>query len=277
VRDLATYTASRYLQPLREGGSLPAVVDTDGGLFVVKFRGTGHGAKALIAELVVGLLASDVGLPTPELALVEIAPSFGRGERDPEIQDIMRGSHGVNVGLRYLDGAFNFDRTAAGDLLPGGFAPRLVWFDGLMTNPDRTHRNPNLLIWKRSPWLIDHGSALYAHHDWAGTDESRTRSPFPRIREHVLLDQSEGLEAVDAPLAGALTEDRIAAVLDLIPDPLLLDQVRGVEFPTADAARARYRTYLTTRLLAPRNFVTEAIAARDRQRSERPRPLSARR
>ena len=149
---LARHEATRYVQPLREGGSLPAVVDTDGGgLFVVKFRGSGQGAKALIAELIVGQLAQAVDLPVPELAIIELSAAFGRSEPDPEIQDILRGSAGVNVGLRYLDGAFNFDVAAAGALIAGDFATRLVWLDALVTNPDRSHRNPNLLVWRRTP------------------------------------------------------------------------------------------------------------------------------
>jgi hypothetical protein len=154
-----TLTATRYVQPLREGGSLPAVVETeDGALYVVKFRGAGHGAKALVAELVTGLTAAALGLPTPEMVLIDVPSPFGRSEPDPEIQDILRGSQGVNVGLRYLDGAFNFDAGAAGDLVTADFATRLVWLDALVTNPDRSHRNPNLLVWRRSPWLIDHGA-----------------------------------------------------------------------------------------------------------------------
>ena len=275
---LARHAATRYVQPLREGGSLPAVVDTDrGGLFVVKFRGAGQGAKALIAELIVGRLAQALGLPVPELAIVELSAAFGRSEPDPEIQDILRGSHGVNVGLRYLDSAFNFDATAAGDLIPVDLATRLVWLDALVTNPDRTHRNPNLLVWQRRPWLIDHGGALYAHHDWAAVDEARTRASFPRIREHVLLDRAGDLAAVDTLLASRLDAQVIASVLAEVPDELLTDEVTGRDFATAAAARARYREYLLTRLRAPRDFVAEAVDARERLRREPPRPLSARR
>jgi HipA-like protein len=275
---LARHAATRYVQPLREGGSLPAVVDTAaGGLFVVKFRGAGQGPKALIAELVVGQLAQALDLPVPELAIVELSAAFGRTERDPEIQDILRGSQGVNVGLRYLDGAFNFDAAAAGELIAPDFATRLVWLDALVTNPDRTHRNPNLLVWRRRPWLIDHGGALYAHHDWSTVDEARTRTPFPRIRDHVLLDRAGDLGAVDAALAGALTPDVIADVLARVPDELLTDPVGGREFSSASAARARYLEYLRTRLRAPRDFATEAARAQEQARRERPRPLSARR
>jgi HipA-like protein len=275
---LARHAATRYVQPLREGGSLPAVVDTaTGGLFVVKFRGAGQGAKALIAELVVGQLAQALDLPVPELAIVDLSPAFGRSEPDPEIQDILRGSQGVNVGLRYLDGAFNFDATAAGELVSTDFATRLVWLDALVTNPDRSHRNPNLLVWRRGPWLIDHGGALYAHHDWATVDEARTRTPFPRIRDHVLLARAGDLQGVDAALAGALSPEVLAGILARVPDELLTDPVSGRDFPSAAAARARYLEYLAVRLRAPRDFVAEAARAQEQARRERPRPLSARR
>ena len=275
---LARHAATRYVQPLREGGSLPAVVDTDGGgLFVVKFRGAGQGAKALIAELIVGRLAQALDLPLPALAIVELSAAFGRSEPDPEIQDILRGSEGVNVGLRYLDSAFNFDAAAAGDLIPAELATRLVWLDAFVTNPDRTPRNPNLLVWQRRPWLIDHGGALYAHHDWPAVDEARTRTPFPRIRDHVLLDRAGDLAAADAALASRLDADLIDSVLAEVPDELLTDPVGGREFSTAAAARARYRRYLTTRLRAPRDFVAEAVRARDLRRAEPPRPIPARR
>ncbi|MFL5575122.1 MAG: HipA family kinase [Gemmatimonadaceae bacterium] len=276
---LPTHSAARYVQPLREGGSLPAVVDTDGGgLWVVKFRGAGQGAKVLVAELVVGLLARTLGLPAPELAVVEVPERFGRSEPDPEIQDLLRRSHGVNVGLRYLDGAFNFDGYAAGDLIAPDLAARIVWLDAFVTNPDRTHRNPNLLLWHRRPWLIDHGAALYAHHDWTSVDLERTRTPFPLIRSHVLLEQSGDLEAADAALAGALGEDVFADILRRVPDALLVDPAAGADdFATAGEARERYVSYLTQRLAAPRAFVREAVEARERLRREPRRPISARR
>ena len=276
--ELPTHTATRYLQPLREGGSLPAVVDTDGGgLFVVKFRGAGQGAKALIAELIVGMLARALGLPVPNLALIEVPTPFGRSEPDPEIQEVLRASHGINVGLRYLDGAFNYDNTAAGELVSADLATRLVWFDAYVTNPDRTHRNPNVLIWERRPWLIDHGAALYAHHDWEAVDEARVHTPFPRIREHVLLERSANLEAIDAELAATLSDECIGDVLAKVPDALLLDRTRAQEFATADDARARYWDYLTRRRDHPRTFVHEAVRARIQVRDTPPHRLSARR
>ena len=278
---LATFTANRYVQPLREGGSLPAVVDTDdgGGLFVVKFRGAGQGAKVLVAELIVGLLAQRLGLPVPELAIVDVPSRFGRSEPDPEIQDLLRASHGLNVGMRYLDGAFNYNPSAAGDLVSPELAAAGVWLDAYVTNPDRTHRNPNLLVWERTPWLIDHGAALYAQHDWSATDAARTRTPFPLIRDHVLLDQSGDLADADARMAAALSDEVLDEVLRLVPDALLTDGAGDgrAEFATGDEARERYRAYLSTRLEGPRDFVAEAERAKERRRLAPPAPYSARR
>jgi hypothetical protein len=276
--ELPVFTATRYVQPLREGGSLPAVVESSSGdLMVVKFRGAGQGAKALVAELIAGLLARALDLPTPELAIVDVPPPFGRTEPDPEIQDLLRASHGVNVGLRYLDGAFNFDPGAAGELVSAELAARIVWFDAFLTNPDRTHRNPNILVWERKPWLIDHGAALYAHHDWSAVDEARTRSPFPLIRQHVLLAQSGDIEAADASMSKKLPEAVIDDVLAAIPDALLVAPPFERDAPSPDALRGRYRSYLLTRLAAPRDFVGAAISARERLLAEPPRPISSRR
>lgn len=274
---LRTVTALRYVQPLREGGSLPAVVDTDDGLHVVKFRGAGQGARALIAELIFGTLADSLGLPTPALALVDLPEPFGRSEPDPEIQDILRRSHGLNVGFRYLDGAFNFALAAAGHFAEPALASRIVWLDALLTNPDRTHRNPNMLVWERRIWLIDHGAALYAHHDWPSVDAERTRSTFSLVREHVLLRLADAIEAADAELAPLVDDGLIEAVLGRVPDSLLLDPVARSEFPDARAARERYATYLRERLRPPRAFVAEAIAARERLLATPPLRLEARR
>jgi hypothetical protein len=273
---LPRVTARRYVQPLREGGSLPAVVETDDGLYVVKFRGAGQGPKALVAELLVGRIALLLGLPVPELALVDLPPPFGRSEPDPEIQDILRRSHGLNVGLRYLDGAFNFDCSAAADVVTEDFAARLVWLDALVTNPDRTHRNPNLLVWRRGPWLIDHGAALYAHHDWASVTPDKMRSSFPLIENHVLLDHSDGIEREDAGLAAALDDRALAGVIGEVPDELLSGPEYAGEAGLGEA-RARYLRYLSTRLQSPRPFVAEAIEARARLRRMPLLPQSARR
>jgi len=276
---LDRHMATRYVQPLREGGSLPAVVDTEsGGLYVVKFRGAGQGAKVLVAELVVGMIAQRLRLPVPALALVDVGERFGRSEPDPEIQELLRRSHGTNVGARYLQGAFNFDSRAAGDLVDAELAARIVWLDAFTTNPDRTAHNPNLLIWERGPWLIDHGAALYAHHDWPSVDDARTVTSFPLVRSHVLLRDAGDLAAADAECASLLSEGLIAAILDKVPDDLLVDAAADrPDFASPADARDRYRRYLTRRLQAPRAFTAEAIAAQAQVRREAPQHLKARR
>lgn len=261
---LATHSATRYVQPLREGGSLPAVVDTrDGGMFVVKFRGAGQGVKALVAEIIVGLLAKEAELPTPEIALIDIPDSFGRSEPDPEIQDLLRASHGINFGARYLDGAFNFDGNAASELISPELAAKIVWFDAFVSNPDRTHRNPNLMVCGRKPFLIDHGAALYAQHDWPSVDETRTRAPFPLIRDHVLLAMSGDIREADSELASRMSGEVIENVMNAVPDDLLETEALRADFRTSQEARERYRDYLATRVRTPRAFVEEIIAARE--------------
>jgi hypothetical protein len=260
---LPQHQAQRYVQPLREGGSLPAVVDTDDGLFVVKFRGAGQGPKALIAEIIVGTLAQQLGLPVPELAIIEIDSAFGRAEPDPEIQEILRASHGSNVGMRFLDGAFNFDAYAAGEFIDADLASAVVWFDALTTNPDRTHRNPNILICDRAPWLIDHGAAIYAHHAWSTVDAERTATPFPLIRDHVLLRTASSLAAAHKRLLPRLTSDVVNTVIAAAPDALLLDPIIADDFENANAARARYQQYFTQRLQSAQRFVDEAVNARE--------------
>lgn len=275
---LPVHTATRYIQPLREGGSLPAVVDThDGGMFVAKFRGAGQGVKALIAEIVVGLLASEAGLPTPEIVLLDVPDSFGRSEPDPEIQDLLRASHGINFGARYLDGAFNFDANAAGDFISPELAARIVWFDAFVSNPDRTHRNPNLMVCGRRPYLIDHGAALYAQHDWPSVGEARTRAAFPLIKDHVLLACAGDMLAADAELPGRLSEEVIRGVLDAVPDELLETPAIKSDFASPDAARKRYADYLVMRVSSPRAFVDEAISARERGDRTPPRRVHSRR
>jgi hypothetical protein len=271
---LPRYTAHRYVQPLREGGSLPAIVDTNDGLYVVKFRGAGQGPRALVSELIVGQLAHVLGLHTPDLALIDVPPPFGRSEPDPEIQDLLRASHGTNVGLRYLDGAFNFALAAARDIVTTDFASRLVWLDAFVTNPDRTHRNTNLLVCHRELSLIDHGAALYAHHDWDSVDETRTRSSFPLIRDHVLITACDDIETIDNDCADRLDDDVLRAVVSAVPDDLLEDPAL---FPSPDDARARYVRYMSERLRAPREFVAEAARARDIVRAQPDTPLRARR
>ena len=271
--------AARYVQPLREGGSLPAVVDTEeDGLYVVKFRGAGQGARVLVAELIVGGLAARLGLPTPDLALVDVSERFGRSEPDSEIQELLRRSHGTNVAMRYLEGAFNFDPSAAGLLVSPELAAQIVWLDAFTTNPDRTHRNPNLMIWRGTPWLIDHGAALYAHHDWSSVDDARTRTPFLLIRSHVLLAGAGSLTEADVESAPLLTDEVIADVVAVVPDDLLMDAENGAsDFASADEARARYVRYLSERLAARSVWLAAAAEAQQQLRIEMPQHLRARR
>jgi hypothetical protein len=275
--DLPRLSALQYVQPLREGGSLPAVVVTDDGMYVVKFRGAGQGPRALIAEIIAGLIARALDLPIPDLALVETQDLFGRAEPDPEIQDLLRASVGVNVGLRYLDGAFNFAAAPAADVMEGTLAARVVWFDAFLTNPDRTPRNVNILVWRRRPYLIDHGAALYVHHDWAGVDGDRARSPFPLIRQHALLGLAGDIGSVDEALAARLSDDVLMDVLKAVPVELLDDErIRG-EFASTEEQRLRYFDYLRARLAPPRAFAATAESERRRARTTAPARLSSRR
>jgi hypothetical protein len=253
---------SRYVVPLREGGSLPAVVDTDGaGSFVVKFRGAGQGPKALIAEAIVALLGLAVGLPVPRPAVVDLEEGFGRSEPDPEIQDILRGSVGANFGLAYLPGALAFDPAVDGGLLTPERAADIVWLDAYVTNVDRTPRNTNLLVCGRQVWLIDHGAALFMHHRWAGWRQ-RIQSPFAQIADHVLLPIAGDLRAADKRLRPRLTADTIARVVAAVPEEWLGGEED--EFVDSAALRAAYVEYLTERLNGPRAWLDEAVAARER-------------
>jgi hypothetical protein len=257
---LRTVKALRYVTPLRAGGSLPAIVEADDdGLYVVKFRGAGQGHRALIAELVAGELGRALGLPVPEIVFVELDPVLGRSEPDPEIQDLLTASAGLNLALDYLPGSLDFDPLLA----PPPDAPlaaAIVWFDAYSTNVDRTPRNPNMLLWHKRLYLIDHGAALYVHHSW--TDYlARSRGPFPHIKDHVLLPLADDLRAADASLSARLAPDVIHDIVALIPDAWLGDEPL---FANVAEHRAAYATYLLTRLDVPRVFVEEAIDARTR-------------
>jgi hypothetical protein len=282
---IPTHAALRYVTPLREGGSLPALVETDAGLFVVKFRGAGQGARALLAELIVGGLARALDLPLPALAVVALGDDFGRAEPDPEIQDILRGSVGENVGLGFVPGAFAYEPAAHAELIDPALAADIVWLDALTTNIDRTARNPNLLVARAEPvpaqagngpklWLIDHGAALYFHHNWASVDAERARATFPPIKDHVLLPIAGPVDAADARLAPRLDAAAVADVLAAIPDALLMDAPEGREpaFETPDAAREAYAAFFRERLAAPRRWVDEAIRAQAERPDATPLP-----
>jgi hypothetical protein len=255
---LRTVTATRYVTPLREGGSLPAIVEADDdGMYVLKFRGAGQGPKALIAELVAGEIGRALGLPVPEIVFVELDPVLSNAEPDPEIQDLLRASAGLNLALDYLPGSLAFAPAASPPPEPD-LAARVVWFDAYVTNVDRTPRNPNLLLWHRNLWLIDHGAALYVHHTW-NDPATRSRSPFPQIADHILLPFAAPIPAVAATMRERLTLEVVAAIVDLIPDSWL---ETGAPFADTAAQRAVYVDYLTRRLAAADVFVEEAERAR---------------
>jgi hypothetical protein len=254
---LRTVTATRYVTPLREGGSLPAIVEADDdGLYVLKFRGAGQGPKVLIAELICGELGRALGLPVPELVFVDLDPDLGRNEPDEEIQDLVSASAGLNLALDYLPGALAFDPLNAAGLDPG-LAARVVWFDGLITNVDRTARNTNMLLWHRQLYLIDHGAALYVQHTW--TDwRARARGRFPQIKDHVLLQAAGDLRAADTALAPLVTRELLEPIVAAVPEEWL---DTGGTFASAEEQRTAYVEYLLTRAAAPREFVEEAADA----------------
>lgn len=279
VPPLPRLDAAVYLAPLREGGSLPAVVETaEGALWVVKFRGAGQGPRALVAEIIVAGLARALGLPVPVIALVVLDAEFGQGERDPEIRDVLKGSVGINVGLRYMDGAFNLDPVAVPEAVDEDFATRVVWLDALATNPDRSPRNPNLMLFSGRTWLIDHGAALFDHHDWSRVTPDRIRRPFQAIVDHVLLPMAGDLAEADQALAARLERATLEAVVGAVPDELLIDPLRSPQGGTdPELERARYVDYLEARLESPRSFAVEAERARQEVLASPARRLEARR
>jgi hypothetical protein len=249
-----TVRAIRYVTPLREGGSVPAIVEADDdGTYVAKFRGAAQGPRALVAELIAGELGRLLGLPVPQLALIEIDAMLSRSEPDEEIQELLRKSAGLNIALDYLPGALNWEPALAPPP-DRELAARVVWFDAFVTNVDRTPRNPNLLRWHGSLYLIDHGAALYFHHDWAD-HLARSRAPFAMIRNHALLPLAGDLRAADAALAPCVTEAALHDIVAQIPDDWLTGE------PTPDATRRGYIEHLLARLAPPRLFVEEAILA----------------
>jgi hypothetical protein len=255
---MRTVTATQYITPLREGGSLPAIVQADDGeLYVMKFVGSGHGPKALVAELVAGEIGRRLGLRVPEIVFVELDAALGPSEPDAEIRDLLRASVGLNLGLRYLPNAFAFNSLLEPPPDPD-LASAIVWFDAYVTNVDRTSRNVNLLIWQQELWLIDHGSCLYFHYDW-GDYLARSRTPFAYIKDHTLLPFASALEETDATLRARLTTEFIRQVVDLIPDRWLDGDPH---FASLMEHRQAYADYLASRLEASSVFVEEANHAR---------------
>lgn len=255
---LRTPTVTRYVTPLREGGSLPAIVEADDdGLYVLKFRGAGQGIKALIAELVAGEIGRALDLPVPEIVLMELDPVLSRSEPDPEIQSLIKASAGLNLGLDYLPGATAFTPLDA-DRLDPLLASSIAWFDAYVMNVDRTPRNTNMLFWHRRLTLIDHGSSLYFHHS-TGDYLARSRSPFPAIKDHVLLPAASALSEADALLKERLTPAAIREIVSAIPPRWLIPDPF---FSNLDAHREAYQAYLLDRLETSHIFVEEAIRVR---------------
>ncbi|GHA61077.1 HipA family kinase [Pontibacter akesuensis] len=256
--ELRTVEVTRYVTPLREGGSLPALVEADDEfLYVLKFRGAGQGIKALIAELIAGEIARTLGFKVPELVFATLDEAFGRTEPDEEIQDLLRASEGLNLALHYLSGAITFDALVT--TVDAKLASQIVWLDCLVTNVDRTPRNTNMLMWHKELWLIDHGAALYFHH--AGYNwEEQAKRPFVQVKDHVLLPQATELEAVDAEFRSILTPERIRAIVALIPEEWL--QTIDSPFEAVEEHREVYSKFLEARLTRTETFIKEAQHAR---------------
>ena len=255
--NLRTVNVTRYVTALREGGSLPAIAEADDSFnYVLKFKGAGHGTKALSAELIGGEIARLLGLPVPELVFANLDEAFGRTEADEEIQDLLQSSQGLNLALHYLSGAINFDPVVT--TVNPKLASQIVWLDAYITNVDRTFRNTNMLIWHKELWLIDHGASLYFHHSFSNP-EQHAKSPFALIKDHVLLPQAELLDEVNAEHKELLTENKIKDVVGLIPDEWL--QWEGMEM-TPEQIREVYVTFLVTRLANSELFIKQAQDAR---------------
>jgi hypothetical protein len=250
---LRTVNVTRYVVPLREGGSLPAIVEADDGfLYVLKFRGAGQGIKALIAELIGGEIARALGFKVPEIVFANVDEAFGRTEADEEIQDLLKFSVGTNLALHYLSGAISFDPTVT--KIDALLASQVVWLDCLITNVDRTPRNTNMLTWYKELWLIDHGAALYFHHGWNNWQEQSPR-PFAQVKDHVLLPWASEIDAADKMFRAILTPDRIHSIVGLVPAEWL-----EADSPVLPAAEKRkvYEQFLNTRLSTSGIFVNEA-------------------
>ncbi|HEU0136526.1 MAG TPA: HipA family kinase [Flavobacterium sp.] len=254
---LRNINVTRYITPLREGGSLPALAEGDDDFkYVLKFKGAGHGTKALIAELLGGEIARTLGLPVPELVFANLDEAFGRTEADEEIQDLLQSSKGLNVALHFLSGAINFDPVVT--KVDARLASQIVWLDAYITNVDRTSKNTNLLVWHKELWLIDHGASLYFHHAW--TDwEGHAKTPFKLIKDHVLLSPASLLNETDIEFKSLLTKEKLQSIVNLIPDEWLQWEESD---ETPAAIRKTYFNFLTTRLSHSETFIKEAQNAR---------------
>lgn len=254
---IRTVKVTRYVTPLREGGSMPAIAEADDGfLYVLKFKGAGQGHKALISEIIGAEFARAIGLKVPEIVFANLDEAFGRTEPDEEIQDLLKASVGLNLALHYLSGAITYDPLV--NNVDANLASKIVWLDCLLTNMDRTARNTNMLFWHKELWLIDHGASLYFHHSWQNWQEQATR-PFVLVKDHVLLSQATELDKVDAELKHILTPEFVKAVLAIIPDEWLNEEL----FKTSEEQRAAYALFLNNRIANSNIFVNEAQHARE--------------
>ena len=255
--NLRTVNVTRYITPLREGGSLPALAEADDDFkYVVKFRGSGHGAKAVISELIGGVVAKLLNLRVPELVFVQLDEAFGQTEGDEEIQDLLQGSRGLNLGLHFLSGALTYDPVTT--KVDGRTASMIVWMDAFLTNVDRTVRNTNMLMWHKELWLIDHGATLYFHHSWTN-HEKQALTPFSLIKDHVLLPFADQLEVVDSECKSILTDEIIRDIVNLIPDEWASTLEVG---ETTESVREVYYQFLTSRIHNSDIFLNEAQNAR---------------
>ena len=253
---IRTVEVTRYITPLREGGSLPAIVEADDEfLYVLKFRGAGQGVKALIAELLGGEIARAVNFRVPEIVFANVDPAFGRTEPDEEIQDLLKFSEGLNLALHYLSGAISFDPNVL--KVDALLASKIVWLDCFITNVDRTARNTNMLVWHKELWLIDHGASLFFHHSWNNWEE-QSRSPFVQVKAHVLLPWATELEAVDKAFRSILTPETLRCIINYIPDEWLMgDGERSIK-----ESRQVYEQFFLNRLTHSMIFIKEAQDAR---------------
>lgn len=257
IPNLRTVNVTRYICPLREGGSLPALAEADDDFkYVLKFKGAGHGVKALIAELIGGEIARVLKLQIPELVYANLDEAFGRMEADEEIQDLLKGSQGLNLALHFLSGAINYDPVVT--VVDPKMASQIVWLDAYITNVDRTFRNTNMLVWHKELWLIDHGASFYFHHSWANW-EKHAQSPFSLIKDHVLLPQASLLEEADALFKSILTNETLQAIVNLIPLEWL-DWEDTEQSP--EEVREVYFQFLLMRLNHSEIFINEAQNAR---------------
>ena len=258
MQPIRKVNVTRYVTPLREGGSMPAIAEADDEfLYVLKFRGAGQGAKALIAELISGEIARALQLRIPEIVFANLDEAFGRTEGDEEIQDLLRSSEGLNLALHYLSGAITYDPAVT--IIDPLLASKIVWLDCFITNVDRTVRNTNMLLWQKDLWLIDHGASLYFHHSWQNATEQAIK-PFTYVKDHVLLSLASELKTVNELFNNILNPELLKNIVAMVPDEWLLTDT---PFTTAEEHRKAYTNFLITRLAHAEIFVNEAIHARE--------------